>query len=443
MKKIAVVGAGLVGSMLSEYLAKRGYVVEVYERRPDLRNAEIVGGRSINLALSTRGWKALRGIDLEQKVREIALPMKGRVMHSLDGELTFQKYGKEDEAIYSVSRGMLNQIMLNAADENDHVAMFFDRKCLDIDLRTNTIEFEHTVTGEIEHRKFDHIFGTDGAFSAIRSRLQKTDRFNYSQFYLRHGYKELTIPPNDDGSHKIDKEALHIWPRGEYMLIALPNLDGSFTVTLFFPFEGPVSFQSLDSDEKVVAFFEEQFPDTIELMPALIKDWHENPTASLVTVKCEPWNYEDKILIMGDASHAIVPFYGQGMNSGFEDCSVFEAVMERTEDWHERFEDFSRTRKPDTDAIAELAFINHIEMRDKTGDPKFLLQKKIESHFYKKHPEKWMPLYSQVTFSHIPYAEALSAGLRQQAIMDQVMNDPNISENWDSDVIEEQILSLL
>ncbi|NND77566.1 MAG: FAD-dependent monooxygenase, partial [Flavobacteriales bacterium] len=273
MKKIAVVGAGLVGSMLSEYLAKRGYIVEVYERRSDLRNVEIVGGRSINLALSTRGWKALDGIELEEKVRDIALPMKGRMMHAIDGELTFQQYGKSDQAIYSVSRGLLNQIMLNAADENDHVAMFFDRKCLDVDLKTNTIKFEHTVTGEIEDRKFDHIFGTDGAFSAIRARLQKTDRFNYSQFYLKHGYKELTIPPNEAGSHKIDKGALHIWPRGEYMLIALPNLDGSFTVTLFFPFEGPVSFSSLTDDEKVIEFFNDQFPDALELMPELVQDW--------------------------------------------------------------------------------------------------------------------------------------------------------------------------
>ena len=443
MKKIAVVGAGLVGSMLSEYLAKRGYIVEVFERRPDLRNAEIIGGRSINLALSTRGWKALNGIDLEQKVRDIALPMKGRIMHAIDGELSFQQYGKDDQAIYSVSRGLLNQIMLNAADENDHVALYFDRKCVDVDLRSNTLEFEHTVSGETEHRKFDHIFGTDGAFSAIRSRLQKTDRFNYSQFYLKHGYKELTIPPNEDGSHKIDKGALHIWPRGEYMLIALPNLDGSFTVTLFFPFEGPVSFKTLDNDEKVMAFFKEQFPETIELMPELIEGWHENPTSSLVTVKCEPWNYKDQVLIMGDASHAIVPFYGQGMNSGFEDCTVFENIMQKTEDWNERFEDFSRTRKPDTDAIAELAFINHIEMRDKTGDPKFLLQKKIESRFYNKHPEKWKPLYSQVTFSHIPYAEALKAGQRQQAIMDQVITDPDIAKNWDSEIIEQRILSLL
>lgn len=443
MKKIAVVGAGLVGSMLSEYLAKRGYNVDVFERRPDLRNAEIIGGRSINLALSTRGWKALQGIDLEARVREISLPMKGRSMHAKDGTLTFQKYGKDDQAIYSVSRGMLNQIMLNAADENEHVVMYFDRKCLDIDLKTNTIKFENTVNGEVEKRRFDHIFGTDGAFSAIRRRLQKTDRFNYSQFYLKHGYKELTIPPNNDGSHKIDKEALHIWPRGEFMLIALPNLDGSFTVTLFLPFEGITSFNTLDTDEKVWAFFQDQFPDVLELMPGLISDWHENPKSSLVTVKCSPWNVQDKVLILGDASHGIVPFYGQGMNSGFEDCTLLAEVMDSTEDWLERFDTFSRKRKPDTDAIAELAFRNHIEMRDKTGDPKFLLQKKIESRFYSIHPEKWMPLYSQVTFSHIPYSEALATGDKQQAIMDVVMEDPEIENNWDSQAIEKKILSLI
>ena len=443
MKRIAVIGAGLVGSMLSEYLAKRGYIVEVYERRPDLRNVEIIGGRSINLALSTRGWKALEGIGLKDQVMEIALPMKGRMMHAIDGELTFQQYGKDDQAIYSVSRGLLNQLMLNKADENEHVIMYFDRKCEDIDLKNNQVTFKHTVTGVSENKVFDHIFGTDGAFSAVRTRLQKTDRFNYSQFYLSHGYKELSIPPNPDGSHKIDSNALHIWPRGEFMIIALPNLDGSFTVTLFFPFEGPVSFQTLNEDEKVLDFFKEQFPDALDLMPDLIADWHDNPTSSLVTIKCSPWNYSDKILLMGDASHAIVPFYGQGMNSGFEDCSVFDAVMDESEDWQQRFNLFSRKRKENTDAIAELAFRNHIEMRDKTGDPRFLLQKKIEKNFYDKYPDKWMPLYSQVTFSHIPYSEALETGDMQQAIMNKVMDRPDIEKNWNSEEIENQILSLL
>lgn len=443
MKRIAVVGAGLVGSMLSEYLAKRKYHVEIFERRPDMRNVELLGGRSINLALSDRGWKALAGIGLDKKVKEISLPMKGRMMHSKGGKITFQQYGKDDQAIYSVSRGMLNQIMLNTADENEHVVMYFDRRCLEIDLETNTIEFEHTVTSEIEKKSFDHIFGTDGAFSAVRGRLQKTDRFNYSQSYLKHGYKELAILPNEDGSHKLDKEALHIWPRGSFMIIALPNLDGSFTVTLFLPFEGEHSFESLDTDDRVKSFFKEHFPDAFAIMPNLIEDWHSNPTSSLCTVKCAPWNYKDQILLLGDAAHAIVPFYGQGMNCGFEDCTVLNDVFNDTEDWLERFERFSKKRKPDADAIAELAIRNHIEMRDKTGDPIFLLQKKIESKFYNKYPDKWMPLYSQVTFSHIPYNEALSQGDYQQRIMDEIMSQPEIDKTWDQPIIEAQILSLL
>ena len=364
MKRIAVVGAGLVGSMLSEYLAQRGYHVEIFERRPDLRNVEIIGGRSINLALSDRGWKALAGIGLEEKVKEISLPMKGRMMHSKNGRLTFQQYGKDDQAIYSVSRGMLNQIMLNAADENEHVVMYFDRRCLDIDLDTNSIEFEHLVTNEIEKKSFDHIFGTDGAFSAVRTRLQKTDRFNFSQDYLVHGYKELAILPNEDGSHKIDKGALHIWPRGQFMIIALPNLDGSFTVTLFLPFEGPYSFESLNTDDKVKAFFAEQFPDAMEVMPNLIDDWHENPTASLCTVRCSPWNYKDQVLLLGDAAHAVVPFYGQGMNCGFEDCTVLNEIFNETENWLERFHKFSKKRK---EQLFDKILDNNLQKKSETN----------------------------------------------------------------------------
>ncbi|MEM1009063.1 MAG: NAD(P)/FAD-dependent oxidoreductase, partial [Myxococcota bacterium] len=298
-EKIAVIGAGLVGSLQSIYLANRGFEVHVFERRGDIRKVELVGGRSINLALSNRGWKALDGAGMGEKIRSICIPMPGRMMHSIDGELTFQPYGKDGEAIYSVPRGELNQLLLAKADENEHVELHFDVKCKDINLRTNEIQFENALTRERSTHQFDHIIGTDGAFSAVRLRLQKTDRFNFSQTSLTHGYKELVIPPTAGGGHRIEKSALHIWPRGEYMLIALPNQDGSFTVTLFFPFEGDPSFESLDTDEKIMGFFQEQFPDALEHMPNLIEDYHDNPTSSLVTVRCSPWHYEDKVCIMG------------------------------------------------------------------------------------------------------------------------------------------------
>lgn len=442
--RIGIIGAGLVGSLHAMYLAQKGLRISVFERRPDVRNVELVGGRSINLALSDRGWKALERVGLDAEVRKMAIPMHGRVMHAVDGTLTYQPYGKEGQAIYSVSRGGLNQLMLRKVDELDNAALYFDRKCRDIDVRSGEVTFEHTVTGEREQHTFDRIFGTDGAFSAVRSRMQRRDRFNYSQTYLTHGYKELEIPPNADGTHKMEVNALHIWPRGEYMLIALPNLDGSYTVTLFFPFEGPVSFDSLDSDQKVMDFFTEVFPDALDLMPDLIGDWHANPTSSLVTISCSPWNIEDRVLLMGDASHAIVPFYGQGMNSGFEDCRVFDDVFEANHrDWAKTFEEFNRLRVPAAEGIKELALQNYIEMRDLTADPRFLLQKKIEKHFSAKHPERWLPLYGQVTFSHIPYHEALAQGKVQDAIMKRVMDRPDIEAVWDSEEVERAILAEL
>ncbi len=441
MEKIVIVGAGLVGSLQAVLMAQKGYQVEIYESRPDLRNVELKGGKSINLALSNRGWKALEMAGMADDVNDVCIPMYGRRMHAIDNTLSYQPYGKENEAIYSVSRGDLNKKMLLKASEYENVKFFFNYRCRDLDIKTNTLTFEDE-NGKFIEVKADRIFGTDGAYSAVRNRLMRTERFNYSQEYLKHGYKELLLPANADGTHKLDKNALHIWPRGEYMLIALPNFDGSFTCTLFFPFEGKYSFKSLDTDEKVVAFFQEQFPDFTEMFPELIQEYHENPTSSLVMVKCDPWNYEDKILLMGDAAHAIVPFYGQGMNAGMEDCSVFmEMLADYGEDWDQLFHEFAAVRKPDGDAILELALQNYIEMRDLVGDKDFLLRKKIEKKIFEKHPTKWMPLYSQVTFSHIRYSDALSTGKKQEKIMDGVMSIPNIHEIWDSEEVENQILS--
>jgi kynurenine 3-monooxygenase len=442
MKKIGIVGAGLVGSLQAILMAKKGYQVDVFERRPDLRKANLIGGRSINLSLSDRGFKALELAGIANEIKEMAIPMYGRKMHDIEGNLTYMPYGKEDQAIYSVSRGGLNQRLMNLASEYDNITYRFNEKCEDIDLKSNTLKFKNTETKERNEYNYNQIFGTDGAFSAVRTRLQKTPMFNYSQDYLSHGYKELEIPANPDGTHKMDKNCLHIWPRGEFMMIALPNLDGSFTCTLFFPMEGSTSFASIQTKDDVADFFEKTFPDSIALMPDLLTDYFDNPTSTLVTVRCFPWNYEDKVLLMGDASHAIVPFYGQGMNSGFEDCSVFNDLYERTNaNWDVLFEEFSKLRKPDGDAIANLALYNYIEMRDLSGDPDFLLRKKIEKKFSTLYPNKWMPLYSQVTFSHIRYSDALNKGNEQRAIMDKIMSMDNIYDRWDDQEVIEQLLT--
>lgn len=443
-QKIAIVGAGLVGSLWAVYLAKRGHQVHVFDRRTDIRKVKIVQGKSINLALSDRGWKALVGAGIQEDIMKVALPMNGRMMHAVDGELSYQPYGKEGQAIYSVSRGLLNQTLLNCADAYDNVHLYFEHQCKDIDVKSNTVHFENLQNGNHVEETFDRIFGTDGAFSAVRSRMQRLDRFNYSQEYLSHGYKELEIPPLPDGSHQMDPTALHIWPRGEFMMIALPNPDGSFTCTLFLAFEGKHAFEHLNDEQSVRNFFNTHFADAVPLMPEMIEDFFNNPTSSLVMTKCDPWNVKDKICLLGDAAHAIVPFYGQGMNSGFEDCTVLNELMDKHQDnWVEMFEEFSNTRKPAGDAILELALRNYIEMRDKTADKDFLLQKKIEAKFAAKHPNLWMPLYSQVTFSHIPYNEALKNGIRQEQIMQQVMSRSDIYENWESEEIEKQILELI
>jgi kynurenine 3-monooxygenase len=442
MEKVAIIGGGLVGAMQAIYMAQKGFNVDVYERRDDIRYAQFVAGKSINLALSDRGWEALRKIDMEDEIRQIAIPMRGRKIHNVDGSQVFQPYGIYDQSIWSVSRGGLNQRLLLKADKFDNCNLFFNHKCIDIDLKETQLTLE--ANGKQEVKKYDRILGTDGAFSSVRSRLERTDRFNYSQYYLEHGYKELLIPATSDGLHQIDPNSLHIWPRGGFMLIALANLDGSFTVTLFMPFEGEKSFENLKSDKDIEAFFETEFPSAIDLMPDIIEDFKSNPTASLVTVRTYPWNYNDTILLMGDAAHAIVPFYGQGMNCGFEDCSVLDTLMnEFDNDWSKIAPAYTKARKKNGDAIADLALRNYVEMRDLTAQPEFLLRKEIEAHFTKKHPDKWLPLYSQVTFSHIPYSEAVENADKQDRIMDKVMQIKDIESKWDSKEVEEFILDKL
>ncbi len=441
-KEITIIGAGLVGSLLSIYLSKQGYKVKIYERRSDMRKLSMSAGRSINLALSDRGIKALEEVGVMDEIRKIAIPMHGRQLHHIDGNSGYQAYGKEEQFINSVSRGELNKTLMDLAEAHQ-VEIHFNERCDHIDWKKNEIHFTNTEKNISHTTKQDLIFGSDGAFSAARLTHQlQHNRFQYDQYYIDFGYKELTIPAGENGSFLMEKNALHIWPRGNYMLIALPNIDGSFTCTLFFPFEGNPSFESLKTPEQARAFFDKTFANASALMPDLEKEFFTNSTSSLVTVKCFPWIREDKFALIGDAAHAIVPFFGQGMNCGFEDCSVLnQLITKHQHNWKEILNEYQTLRKPDGDAIATLALNNFVEMRDKVADPVFLLQKKIEAHFNTKHPDKWTPAYSLVTFSpEVRYSEALSRGLHQQAIMDEVMQTKDIESIWDSEEVERMML---
>ena len=440
-QKIAIVGSGLVGSLLAIYLKKAGHIVHIYDRSPDIRKINF-SGRSINLAMSHRGWKALDGVGVGDEVRSIAIPMDKRAIHLRD-KLNFQNYGQEGESIYSISRGTLNRKMIDLAEQAG-AEFYFEQKIWDVTLSDATLHIGEEERGEWQELKYDMVFGADGAFSRIRHRMQRQSMFNYSQEFLNTGYKELNIPANHDGSYKLDKNSFHIWPRGDYMLIALPNLDGSFTCTLFMPFEGENSFANLTDRKSVETFFEKNFPDSIDVIPKLAEDFFKNPTSTLVTMKCFPWTYEDKIALIGDACHAIVPFYGQGMNAGFEDITILnEMISKYGDDWKMIFSEYEKSRKPNADAIAELSYRNFMEMSSKTADEKFLLQKKIEKHFSDKYPDKWIPLYSRVTFSHRPYVEALAIGDFQDDIMKQILKMENIETIWDSEEVEHKILELL
>ncbi len=443
-KNITIVGAGLVGSLAAIYLAKRGHQVAVYEYRPDLRHAELVAGKSINLALSERGWKALKAVGIDEEVRRMAIPMSMRMMHAVDGALAEQPYGQDGQAIYSVSRAGLNAVLMDLAEQQNNVQLHFQHRCADVDLQTAAATFEQTQTSTLTQVEADVLIGADGTFSAVRNKMMRQDRFQYSQQYIEHGYKELTIPPAADGSHRMYTHALHIWPRGNYMLIALPNLDGSFTCTLFFPFEGESSFASLQTGEDVLRFFNHAFPDVVPHMPALVSDYMNNPTSSMAIIRCNPWTVKDKVLLIGDAAHATIPFYGQGMNAGFEDCLVLNRLLDQHGDnWEACFDHYTRLRKPDGDSLQDLSMDNFIVMRDKTADPKFLLQKKIELKFSKTYPDKWLPLYSMVTFSDTRYSDAWKIGQQQEELMQQIMAIPNIEAIWDSEDIEQRILRLI
>lgn len=423
-QKITIVGAGLAGSLLAILMAKRGFAIQLFEKRPDMRTTDISAGRSINLALSTRGIEALKRAGIASDIMQEAVPMHGRIVHSKDGEVSNHPYsGRAHHYINSISRGGLNKQLLDIAESYDNVDIFFNESCTGVDFNTSTATFYNRTNDTTTTVSSDIILATDGANSGVRTAMMDHAaklRFSFSQNYLAHGYKELHIPPAENGGFRIEKNGLHIWPRGNFMLIALPNFDGSFTVTLFMPFEGENGFDNLDTAPKVETFFKEYFPDVIPHMPNYLEDFMNNPSSSLATVKCYPWQVNSKSLLIGDAAHAVVPFYGQGMNCSFEDCAEFDKYVEEYgTDWEKVFNAYQSERKANTDAIADLAEENYYEMRSHVADPVFVKKRwvemaleKTDSSFYSK--------YSMVTFNHeIPYADAMNNGRAQdQLLMD-------------------------
>ncbi len=432
MKNITLIGGGLSGSLMAIYLAKRGFNVDVYERRPDPRVANAYQGKSINLALSNRGIEALKKVGLDDAILKTAIPMSGRMMHSKSGELSYQPYGKDGQAINSVSRGGLNIRLLELADEFDNIKLHFEQRCVGLDAEFKNAVFEDQ-NGNRTNVDSDIFIGSDGAFAATRLQIQLTQRFDYNQDFENYGYKELHIPPAPSGEFALDKNALHIWPRGKFMMIALPNVDKSFTCTLFFPYEGELSFESINTTEKAEEFFQTYFADVIPMMPDYNSTYLNNPIGGLVTVKCFPWVYKDKLALIGDAAHAIIPFYGQGMNCSFEDCIVLDECIEKYgDDWTTIFATYQELRKPNADAIADLAKQNFIEMRDKVGDLTFLHRKQVENDLVKYYGDFFKSQYELVSFSTQPYAYARAQGKINDTILDMLIkNNIEVKPNDD------------
>ncbi len=415
MPKFVLIGSGLAGGLLAAYLGRRGNEVELYERRADPREGNTVGGRSINLALSTRGIHALEQLGIADEVLRHAIPMPGRMIHDKSGALHFSPYDRDPRKhINSIGRAALNTAVIEAALSYPAVRIFFNHRCTGIDLDSASARFDNS-----SETSGDAIIGVDGAFSAVRQSMQRQiPGFEYDESYLAHGYKELTIPPAPDGSWRMEKNALHIWPRKSFMMIALPNPDGSFTCTLFWEFKGPRSFETTTADNDIRGFFDEEFPDAVPLMPTLLEDFRQNPKGSLVTIRCAPWFYKDRVALVGDAAHAVVPFYGQGMNAAFEDCVVLDQCLAAFPANRENaFENYFRRRKENADALADLAVANFIEMRDKTASKTFRAKKKLDHSLEAALPGIYLPLYTMVTFTRMPYAAAARRARIQDAIV--------------------------
>jgi kynurenine 3-monooxygenase len=448
-QKIIIMGAGLAGSLLSIYLAKRGFRVEVYEARPDMRNTEISAGRSINLALSDRGIAALKEVGMDEYMLREAIPMLGRNIHPVEGETRLLPYsGREGEYINSVSRAGLNIALMNEAEMYEGVQFFFSQKCGGFDCKTGEAQIENTETGEKTVVKGDTLIAADGGGSAVRdSMLHGVPRFNFSQQFLDHGYKELHIPSAPDGGFMLEENSLHIWPRHQFMMIALPNVGGSFTCTLFLAHTGGEralpAFDQLTDEASLIQFFDTHFPDAVPMMPTLTEDFFTNPTGSLGTIKCFPWNVRGKALLLGDSAHAVVPFYGQGMNCAFEDCRVLDALIERHgPDWETVFTEYGQLRKINTDAIADMAEDNFYEMRDAVANPVFVRKRELETKLEQTFPD-YFSKYSMVTFREdLPYSVAKQKGNAQDNLLMTICTEVDDVKDLDLNAVMEKIRSI-
>jgi kynurenine 3-monooxygenase len=444
MPRTVVIGAGLVGSLLAMFLAKKGYQVEVFERTPDPRKSDLYSGRSINLTLCARGLRVLDSIGVGDEVREVAVPVYGRLIHDVKGNLTFQPYGNHQEAIYSIARGDLNKVLLNFAARHFEIEFLFQQKCLEVDFSTPAVEMKDLVSGRVTRHATETLFGSDGAYSAVRMQMQKKTRLNFSQQYWEQGYKELRVPLSNDDGWTSQKNVIHLWPRGSYMLIGFPNIDESFTCSLHIPFEGPLSFASIKTEADLLRLFNDSFPDVVSLMPDLVDDFFLHPANTMVTIKCSPWSHQGKVLLIGDAAHSIFPSYGQGANAGFEDCAVLSACIEAYgDDWPTILREFEHQRRPNTNAIADLCVEHFHELRDLVGDSEFLLRKEIERKLNQAYPDKYRDLYSMITFTCMPYSEALRVERSQRTIVDRIMSVERVEQKLNSAEIDRLISTLL
>lgn len=443
MKNASIIGGGLVGSLWAIYLNRLGYKVSVFEKRSDLRKTDISAGKSINLAVSYRGWKALDEVGVGDAIRALSIPMYGRTIHKSDGSTHYSPYGLDGQAIYSVSRGDINRTLMDHAEKSGLSEFYFNTTCTEVDLDKNIAYFNNPVNKTHLEVKSDVIFATDGAFSSVRYQsMQKSDRFDYSQKFIEDSYKEILLPANADGTHQMDKNSLHVWPRGRFMLIALPNFDGSFTCTLFMPkSDHEYAFDNLKDAETICSFFQNLFPDFFELMPNIGEKWNDHPESSLALIRCFPWHINHTVL-MGDAAHATVPFFGQGMNAGFEDCTVMNQLAQKYgNNWSACFSEFEKLRKPNGDAVQDLSLQNYLVMRDKVNDEAYNLQQKFEKRVHALYPEQYLPLYSMVTFSDIEYQTALEKGLKQEKEMNSIMNELGITTSTNEEEIDHLIHS--
>ncbi|MCU0467366.1 MAG: FAD-dependent monooxygenase [Arcicella sp.] len=430
MKTVSVLGGGLVGPMMALLLAKRNIKVNIFEKRPNPFQHYSKSGRTVNLALSERGWRALKKINISQKVTDIIVPLSGRMVHLPDGEQLYQPYGINQECIYSVSREELNKILIQEAQKHENITFYFEKECQNVFLENSTLQMVDCKTKDISYFESDLIIGADGISSQIRKAIGEYEVMDFERNYIDYGYKELSIPAIENNQWAIEKNVLHIWPRGRYMLMALPNNDGSFTATLYAPLQGENSFEQIDTAGKLITFFQKDFPDVTKFMPHLEYEFFNFPVSSLSSINCYPWVHKSRALIIGDAAHAILPFYGQGMNSGFEDCTYLDALLDHNEINEKTLDIFQKERKANADALSILSYNNFLEMRDYIKNPLFLLRKKIDFFIGENYPDIWQPIYTLIAFRTTPYQEVLRISLLQNEILDKIMMVDDIENCW-------------